>query len=274
MVESCFTPIIQSGGDYDIKVSAQSNSKNLKFDVIICSLGARYRNYCGNVTRTFLVDPPQKIAETYSTLIATIDICLEKMVIGNQLKDVMDSAKTFLQRKAPHLLAHLPKNLGFAIGLEFRDGTLLLNNSNTITFKEGMVFNLSVGFHNVPLEAADKMGVSSAADVKSLEKFSLLVADTVCIQKDGVPDILTKADKALSEISYVINSGNVSICVPHLTIFMLCLFRTRRILLMQLREKILLTMAKMPVFADLPEARPTRSLQRKPTSPAKNARRN
>lgn len=209
MVESCFSPIIQSGGDYDIKVSAQSNSKNLKFDVILCSLGARYRNYCGNLSRTFLVDPPQKISDTYSTLIGTIDVCLEKMIVGNQLKDVMDSAKAFLQRKAPHLLAHLPKNLGFAIGLEFRDGTLVLNNSNTTTFAEGMVFNLSVGFQNVPLVAADKTGASSASDVKHLEKFSLLVADTVCVQKDGVPDILTKADKALSEISYIINSGNV-----------------------------------------------------------------
>ena len=213
VVESCFSPIIQSGGDYDIRVSAVSNSKNMKFDVIICSLGARYRNYCGNVSRTFLVDPPPKVTDTYNTLIGLMDTCLEQMVVGNQLKDVMEGGKAFLQKRAPHLLAFLPKNFGFAIGIEFRDSTLLLNNSNTTVFKEGMVFNLSVGFQNVPLEASDKSKVSSAADVTKLNQFSLLVADTVCVQREGVPDVLTKADKALSEISYVINSANVSVCL-------------------------------------------------------------
>ena len=210
VVECCFTPIIQSGGNYDIKVSARSNSDNLKFDVILCSLGARYRNYCGNVSRTFLVDPPPKISETYGILMSVMDTCLEQMIVGKQLKDVTEGAKAFLQRKAPHLLPHLPKNFGFAIGIEFRDGTMVLNGTNTTPFRAGMVFNLSVGLHNVPLEAEDKARVSSASDVSRLDKFSLLVADTVCVQADGVPDVLTKADKALSEISYIINSATVS----------------------------------------------------------------
>ena len=67
-VESCYFPIVQSGGEYDFKVSAQSNDENVKFDVITVSLGARYQTYCSNIVRTFLVDAPKQVSKTYETL--------------------------------------------------------------------------------------------------------------------------------------------------------------------------------------------------------------
>lgn len=42
LVESCYIPIIQSGGKYDLKLSATNNSENLHFGTIVCALGARY----------------------------------------------------------------------------------------------------------------------------------------------------------------------------------------------------------------------------------------
>ena len=39
-VDACYSPIIQSGGKYDIKVSAFSDDEVLSPDVIICSLGS------------------------------------------------------------------------------------------------------------------------------------------------------------------------------------------------------------------------------------------
>ena len=68
-VEACFFPIVQSGGDYDLKVSAQSSTAPLKFDVILCSIGARYQNYCSAMSRTYLVDPPPKVSKTYELLL-------------------------------------------------------------------------------------------------------------------------------------------------------------------------------------------------------------
>jgi len=55
--EWVYTPIIQSGGDYDLKVSAQSNEKNLQPGVILSSLGIRYKSYCASMGRTFLISP-------------------------------------------------------------------------------------------------------------------------------------------------------------------------------------------------------------------------
>eukprot|EP01036_Dinobryon_divergens_P030082 gene30082-39277_t len=83
--DSCYQPIIQSGGKYDIKVSATSNADNLSSDIIICSLGARYKGYCANITRTFMVDALPK--------------------------DVLETAKTFLRKKDATMLSYLPKSL-------------------------------------------------------------------------------------------------------------------------------------------------------------------
>ena len=99
LVEICFTPIIQSGGKYDIKVNAESNSDNLSSDIIICSLGARYKNYCANVSRTFIVDAPPKVEKTYAVLMGLYDACLDQMVPGHELKDVVEAAKAYLTKK-------------------------------------------------------------------------------------------------------------------------------------------------------------------------------
>lgn len=200
LVDSCFTPIIQSGGKYDIRVSSQSNGDNLSSDVIICSLGARYKGYCANVSRTYFIDATPTAETSYAALIATFDKCLEQMIPGNELKDVYEAAKNYLSKSHPHLVPHLPKTLGFAIGLEFRDSTLVLNGVNATKFTAGMVFNLAVGFHNIPIPDNERPRVSEP--LRRAGMFSMLLADTVCVQKAGVADILTKASKEFGSVTY------------------------------------------------------------------------
>ena len=200
IVESCYFPIVQSGGKYDIRVSAQSNKDYLSYDIIICSLGARYKNYCANISRTYMVDAPPKVEQTYSVLLSAYEKCLEQMIPGNELKDVYTAAQAFLTKRDPALLPFLPKNLGFAIGIEFRDPSLLLSSNNTSKFVEGMLFNLSVGFSGVPLTTADK--ARAPATIQSLNDFSMLVADTIVIMKDGPPNVLTTSSKEFGSVSY------------------------------------------------------------------------
>ena len=38
-------------------------------DIIVVSLGARYKLDCSNIARAFLVDPPKQVAGTYKTLL-------------------------------------------------------------------------------------------------------------------------------------------------------------------------------------------------------------
>ena len=195
-VDICYTPIIQSGGVYDIKVSAVSNADALAPDVIICSLGARYKNYCANISRTFMVDPCKKMEVTYAVLLGLHDACLQKCVSGGTYKSVYEEAIAFITKQDVSLLPYLPKSFGFAIGLEFRDGTMVLNSTNNSIFQPGTVLNLSVGFHNVPLSAQDTE--KSPDSIKKLTQFSLLLADTIVVQAQGPADILTKMNTDLT----------------------------------------------------------------------------
>jgi nucleosome binding factor SPN SPT16 subunit len=52
-----YPPIIQSGGKYDLKVSAGSDDHTLHHGVIVVALGTRYAFYCANLSRTFVINP-------------------------------------------------------------------------------------------------------------------------------------------------------------------------------------------------------------------------
>ena len=205
-VDSCYTPIIQSGGKYDIKVSAYSSNENLCPDVIIASMGARYKSYCANISRTFMVDAPAKVESTYGTLLSLHAYCLDLMAAGNAVKDVVLKAREWVEKKDANLLACLPKSLGFSIGLEFRDASMLINDKSTATFQPGQVFALSVGFHNVALTDEDKASATSA--YKKMSAFSVLLGDTVKINAEGAAEVLTKLSKEFGDVSYNISGDD------------------------------------------------------------------
>ncbi len=173
-VESCYFPIIQSGGDYDFKVSAQSNEENVKFDVITVSLGARYQMYCSNVVRTFLVDAPKQVIKNYDILLGMYEACLKVMAPGNPLKIVYATASKYLRDEGKDdLAASLPKTLGFGVGIDFRDTHLLLNKKNTVLFRPGMVFSLAVSFAGLKLSESTRASINS----KSAVSLTLLYFD-------------------------------------------------------------------------------------------------
>lgn len=165
-VESCYFPIIQSGGDYDFKVSAQSNDENVKFDVITVSLGARYQMYCSNIVRTFLVDAPKQVTNMYDILLGMHEACLKAMVPGKPLKNVYAAAVKYLTDEGKeNLISSLPKTLGFGVGIDFRDNNLLLNKKNTVTFRPGMVFSLTVSFAGLKLSDSTRASLNSNSAV-------------------------------------------------------------------------------------------------------------
>ena len=169
-VQSCYFPIVQSGGEYDFKVSAQSTSNNVKFDVITVSLGARYQLYCSNIARTLLVDPPKEVSNMYDLLLQMQNECLKAMVPGNPLKSVYQAAVKFLKSKGKEdLVEKLPKNLGFAMGLDFRDAMLQLNAKSTVPIRQGMVFNLSVSLSGLELSESARSAVNSKSAVSSYD---------------------------------------------------------------------------------------------------------
>jgi nucleosome binding factor SPN SPT16 subunit len=190
-VQSSYFPIVQSGGTYDIRVSAQTTNEELSPDIITVSLGARYKLYCSNIARTFLVDPPKKVSETYEILLEVQEACMEAMRPGNQLKSVFKAAVSYLQKNGQEdLIQKLPKTLGFAQGLDFRDSTLTLSAKNGVTFKQGMVFCLSVGFQDLELTERDLSNSHDNSAVSPRPKAAPLV-------NNGAPTKLSSHNHAL-----------------------------------------------------------------------------
>jgi nucleosome binding factor SPN SPT16 subunit len=135
------------------------------------SLGARYKQYCSNISRTFLIDAPKYVSQTYEALLGMQTACMDAMQPGRPIKFVYQAALQYLDdtNNTHAYKKHMPKNLGFSIGLDFRDSHLLLSQKNPATIRAGMVFNLSLGFANVPLSDEAKKTVSDKSAVRTVQ---------------------------------------------------------------------------------------------------------
>lgn len=199
-VDICYPPIFQSGGKFDLRPSATSDEENLYYDtasVIICAIGARYSSYCSNVARTFLIDSTPTQMKAYDVLLKAHEAAIAALRVGKKVSDVYQAAVVVVEREAPELIPNMTKSAGTGIGLEFRESGLGLNLKNERILKQGMVFNVSLGFQNLQAQTGDPKS----------QNFSLLLADTVLIGEKG-PEILTSmSSKAVKDVAYSLNDG-------------------------------------------------------------------
>jgi len=140
-----------------LKFSHVSDKENVHFGAIICSFGARYRSYCSNIARTFLVNPSEQIQSIYNLLISVEERILTDLKDGAKLNDVYKSAVSLVKKENSELVDKLTKNFGFAMGIEFREASLSIAPNCDAVAKKGMVFNVNLGFTGLTnKEASDK----------------------------------------------------------------------------------------------------------------------
>jgi len=153
-VDICYEPIIQSGGIYDLRPSAQSTNKHLHFGTIVMSLGASYRSYCSNIARTVLIDPSSEQEAVYNVLLEAHTAAIAALRPGAPVSAAMDAAVAVITQKKPELVSKLVKSLGFAMGMEFRDSAWLITSKNSRVVHPGMVFNVATGLQDLDREDA------------------------------------------------------------------------------------------------------------------------
>uniref|UniRef100_A0A8C4RSU2 FACT complex subunit n=1 Tax=Erpetoichthys calabaricus TaxID=27687 RepID=A0A8C4RSU2_ERPCA len=158
-VEMCYPPIIQSGGNYNLKFSVVSDKNYMHFGAVTCAMGIRYKSYCSNLVRTLMVDPPQEMQDNYNFLLQVEEELQKEMKNGAKLSDVYNAVIEFVKKEKPDLVSKLTKNLGFAMGIEFR---------------EGMVFSVNLGFSDMTNKEGKK---------KEQKKYALFIGDTVQINE-------------------------------------------------------------------------------------------
>ncbi|KAI9190105.1 FACT complex subunit spt16 [Blastocladiella emersonii ATCC 22665] len=198
-VDWCYLPVVQSGGEYDLRPSAQSNTKTLHAGTILCTLGVRYRSYCSNIARTMLINPTKAQDKNYEFLLELYGFVLSILRPGAKCKEIYNKAVGYVKNKRPDLEANFTKNLGFGIGLEFREVQYILNAKNDTEIPLNAVFNLSVSFQNLENpsapDAAGKLYALHLADtvVVGAEKTTILTSDCtrdaseVCLIFDEEP---------------------------------------------------------------------------------------
>lgn len=163
-------PIIQSGGKFDLKMSAQTDDEILHAGVILAIMGLRYKSYCSMIARTYLVDPNKSQESNYKLLLQVHSLVMKEVKDGAHVKDIYSKALGYIKAKKPELEKHFLKNVGAGIGIETRDATLLLNGKSARTLKDGMTLCITTGFSDIENP--------NPQDKKS-KVYSLVLTDTI-----------------------------------------------------------------------------------------------
>jgi nucleosome binding factor SPN SPT16 subunit len=112
----------------DILVGVPNNDNPLHFGTILCSLGAKFKYYCPNVARTYLIDPSkvltlriflsiplQEQEECYKLLLEVELLLLKNLKPGVQLNNLMIMAQNLVESRNASLAAKFGKNCGFGV---------------------------------------------------------------------------------------------------------------------------------------------------------------
>ncbi|CAG5011929.1 unnamed protein product [Parnassius apollo] len=190
-VDMCYPPIIQSGGNYSLKFSAVSDKNHLHFGAIVCSLGARYKSYCSNIVRTLLVNPTDEIQSNYNFLINLEEEVMKHLVAGAKLSAVYEAGLELAKKEKPDLVDNLTKSFGFAMGIEFRESSIVIGPKTSVVAKKGMVFNINIGLANL---------TNSAATEKEGKTYALFIGDTVLVNEEQPASLLTQSKKKIKNI--------------------------------------------------------------------------
>ncbi|KAF2146297.1 uncharacterized protein K452DRAFT_305247 [Aplosporella prunicola CBS 121167] len=165
-----FVPIVQSGGQYDLKFLQEADQNNLHAGVIVAALGLRYQSYCSMVARTYMVDPNKSQEANYKLLGQLHETVLRTIKDGVVVKDVYNKALGLLKSKKPELEKNFPKNVGCGIGIELRDPTMMINAKNNRTLKDGMTLQITTSLSDIQ---------NPQPQDKKSQRYSLIITDTV-----------------------------------------------------------------------------------------------
>lgn len=64
-------------------------------------------------------------------------LCQNHFFLGVKLSAVYDAAVALVKKEKPKFLDKLTKNVGFAMGIEFREGSLLISSKMSAPAKKG-----------------------------------------------------------------------------------------------------------------------------------------
>ena len=98
----------------------------------------------------------------------------KQLVPGAKVSEVYEKVVSFVKKEKPELVDKLTKSFGFIMGIEFREGSILIGPKCNATVTKGMTFNIHIGFSDLKNDAANDDGG---------KKYALFLGDTVVINE-------------------------------------------------------------------------------------------
>ncbi len=121
-----------------------SNRKLKKGNFILIDFGAKYKNYCSDITRTFVMGKMnEKQREIIETVKQAQEIGIENLIEGEQASKSHIEAQTLIDKKFKGKFIH---TLGHSLGIEVHDGQRLYTTSSFM-LEKNMVFTIEPGIY-------------------------------------------------------------------------------------------------------------------------------
>jgi len=169
--------------------------------IIRISMTPSYRSYSAYIQRTYMVNASPQQQSNYQLLLGAQRRAIQAAVVGNSPQDVWQAAHSYIESKAPHLLAYLASPLGHEVGLAVPSYQLELKDGNATKFADDETLTVTLTLQNVQDEI--KSEIKDEEDVKPQlsPSYTLSIADTLRI--DGTePIVFTDAAKASSDVAF------------------------------------------------------------------------
>merc|ERR1712046_372841 len=114
---------------------------------------------------------------------------VQQLKPGKAFKEIYVSARAIVQQKCPDLVDRFVKNVGFVMGLEFKDPQLILSEKSERQVVKGMAISVSVGF----------------CDTSCEKPWAIWLSDTVVVGDE--PQMVTTASKKPDDMMYELEDG-------------------------------------------------------------------
>ncbi|MDE1868485.1 MAG: aminopeptidase P family protein [Candidatus Micrarchaeota archaeon] len=156
---SAFPSCIQFGSNSALPHHMPDNTKLKPNSIVLLDVGARYRNYCADVTRTFIFKPDKR-SEKYKKMKDMQDAVLGSQAAALKItrhgvsgKDIQTAAADFLNNwgKGRYARYSFPRfhELGHSIGIEVHDGPINITTKADNKVEENMIFSNEPGIYIV-----------------------------------------------------------------------------------------------------------------------------
>ncbi len=156
----------------------KTGSNNKKPEkLILIDFGAKYQNYCSDITRTFILKEEKKIIEVYETVLEAQLRAIELAKEGELAANLDKAAREIIEKKYPEKFVH---SLGHMFGIQIHEGKRLYYTQQW-KLERGHLFTIEPGVY---LEG----------------EFGIRIEDDIYINEKGEKEILTSFPKELDKI--------------------------------------------------------------------------